>query len=124
MSFLPFNYNQKYRQLFSIRSTDNCDNSEIVELYESNTSSKEVPGTSKYYVLYRYRQDDGYFPFKSVHKFTDLISYELIEEKGRVILYIHTTFDKSQNTTQRFFACCGSKLFVISVESKLYEYLF
>ncbi len=117
MSHTPFNYNQKYNQLFSIRSTDSRDNSEIVELYESRTNPT-------YYVLYRYRQDDGYYPFKSVHKFTTLISYELIEEKGRVILYINTAFDKSPNVTQRFFACCGSKLFVISVENKLYEYLF
>lgn len=117
MSHTPFNYNQKYQQLFSIRSTDKCDNAEIVELYESKTSDK-------YYVLYRYRQDDGYYPFKSVHKFTTLISYELIEERGRVILYINTVYDKSPNTSQRFFACCGSKLFVINVENEFYKHLF
>ena len=117
MSHTPFNYNSKYNQLFIIRSTDRCDNAEVVELYQTKTSPS-------YYVLYRYRQDDGFYPFKSVHKFTELISYELIEERGRVILYINTVYDKSPNTTQRFFACCGSKLFVISVENELYRYLF
>lgn len=112
----PFVYNNNYNRIFKVQSTDRCDTAETVELYQHNTT--------KDYLLYRYTHKENTYPLKVIHKFTSLLGYEIIEDRGFVSLLITTVYGNTNIISQRFNACCGSKLHVLQVESEILRTLF
>ena len=108
-------YNPKYKLIFQVRNVDRCENAEAVELYRHNDT--------KEFLLYRYVQNDNTFPLKVIHKFTSLIGYEVTETLGKVNLFITTIYGNTNIVTNRFNACCGSKIYVLQVESDILKNL-
>jgi len=108
-------YNPKYKLIFQVRNVDRCDNAEALELYR-HIDTKE-------YLLYRYVQNDNTFPLKVIHRFTSLIGYEMTETVGRVSLFITTIYGNSNIVSNRFTACCGSKIYVLQVEAEILKNL-
>jgi hypothetical protein len=112
----PFSSNSNYTRLFKVQSTDRCDNAETVELYQHKTT--------KEYLLYRYTHRDNTYPLKVIHKFTSILGYEITEERGFVSLLITTVYGNTNIISQRFNACCGSKIHVLQVENEIIRTLF
>ncbi len=121
MSNNPFENNPKYTQIFRILSpAERCDSREVIELYKKK-SVDFAP-----YCLLRYRQVESQYPIKIIHKFSDLIAVELLQEGNNTVLYINTIY--GQNPTNivgnRFNVCCGTKSYVLNVEQYLYATFF
>jgi len=121
MSNNPFENNPNYNRLFRILSTpDRCDVMEVVELYKKKNYTKDEPP----YCLLRYRQLESQFPVKLIHKFSDLIAAELVEDSGKTVLFITTVYGTTNTIFNRFNACCGTKIYTLQVEQQLYNIFF
>ena len=120
MSNNPFENNPNYIQLFRIISpAERYDSREVIELYK-----KKKPDFAPYCLL-RYRQIESQYPVKIIHKFSDLIAVELVQEGGQTSLYINTIYGQNNNIVgNRFNVCAGLKTYVLNVEQYLYSVFF
>lgn len=121
MSNNPFENNPKYIQLFRILSpAERGDSREVIELYKKK-SADFAP-----YCLLRYRQIESQYPVKIIHKFSDLIAVELLQEGNNTVLYINTIYGQNPNNIvgNRFNICCGTKSYILNVEQYLYSIFF
>ena len=116
MSNNPFENNHHYTQLFRIRSsTYSCNMIETVELYKHKTKD--------YYILFRYMIDNLVMPVRTLLKFTDLLSVEVIQDGSQVELYVTTAYKGIESVTDKIGICCGSLIYVLQVEKGLYDHL-
>jgi len=121
MSINPFEYNPNYKQLFKIISPqDHCYTQEVVELYLKNNAA---PHEAKYALL-RYAEIESMFPRKFIHKFSDMIASEVVDDCGKSRLYITTIYGKDNILSNRFGLCCGTKTYLLNVEQAFYQVFF
>ena len=114
-SIEPFIPKPDYKLLFNVRSdVSKCDIQEVVELWKN----------PKFYVIFRYQGINNNMPFRMSHKFTDLISLEVIDDGHNSTLYANMIFKDTLSVFHKITMCCGSKNYVLKVEKKLYEFLF
>jgi hypothetical protein len=119
MSTNPFTNNPNYKQLFSIRDYNKCDNVEIVELYERKIVS---PNTPKY-ALIRIVATAMNEPLKSIHKFDNLITMETTDDCGRISLVITTVYGSDNLIVTKFNCSCNRRSYITMVENEIYKYL-
>ena len=120
MSYIePFIGNTNYKLLFNIKSeVYKCNIQECVELWKNTIDN--------FYVIFRYQytNNNNMMPFRMSHKFTDMISIEVIDDGVNSTLYATMLFKDRLTVFHKITMCCGSKSYVLKVEKQLYEYLF
>ena len=113
----PFIGKTNYKMLFSTRSeVFKCNIQEVIELWRNTKDD--------YYVIYRYQCTNNVMPFRMSHKFTDMISIEVVDDGVNSTLYATMLFKDRLTVFHKITMCCGSKSYVLKVEKQLYEYLF
>jgi len=116
MSNNPFENNPNYKRLFQITSNQSaCGIFERVELYKSNLENS--------YVLFRYTVDNMTMPIRTILRLSNLIYSEVIQEGGKVNLYVVTNYKDLVVAGNRVNLCCGQLPYVLQVEKALYDYL-
>ena len=116
MSNDPFSGNPNFIKLFSKSSNiSSCSTIERIELYQHKTNN--------YYVLFRYQINNSTMPIRIIHKFTDLINTEVVQQGNRAEFFITTTFKDLNVVSQRVNICCGNLMYILEVEKAMYDYL-